>query len=812
MTRGRSKSIVQKIANDIPNTTIGDIQVDHHITPHPTAFKLSRSKSFCLDDRCVTEIPGPVTFPFTEKESQDIHSSIMNSYDYDVILRPTDIAIINDLHLDNVLNFQNLVQRNKKQVRNLVHETDDILTQVESLLIKYNEISNDTLDFDSHANQLLDTQASYQEKYDQVNSYLQHFEHLDFITMNLSRSGTHLLKSKKEFFITSILDKLDSSLQFIESHPEFKEAELYGSRFRQCMTRALSLVRNYLVNELKSISDSIHRKLNQTSPDSSSSSVKLGVDLLIYHEYNNYLKDNGSNFNDFTTEISKRSSSHSEYNGLLHDVLSNYFNDRLALLKLYFNKTSTIESLFVGKNDIDLVQTCQDQLYYFEKIIEKEVALFHKFFAPRESTDYITDQLYDFLKNVLEPLYDGVRLIVLKESNISKLCQFTTILQKYYEFDDRNHAGDGDSSIVMNGDSIKYGVLFQPLLDEVQTRLIFRIQKYIDDKLIRFKPTARDLKFGNNISNKAPSEADKINQLDVDYSENFFPDLYLPLGKSLTLLSNIYELINSVVFDDLAHYVVHACIELLKGEFLKLAIAHMGSIDGQLVYLKNLILLRNQINTFDIQYTRTDYTIDFTSGLGDIWNMIKNREFSLSNGFIDLATKAAPKIINNMIDANQEIEIELRNSVTAFINECSTTICQPLLVTSDDPQEAVSKFKDNLITEIPSFYKRIRVNIEDQVVTNFLMNNLSNIIVVTYETYYNKLIETMVDDSSKQQFNDLMEVDTLYGYITDMINQLHEDTETSNVKFNEDILSSLKLEDVAPQNDSPPSPGSKVEI
>ena len=298
---------------------------------------------------------------------------------------------------------------------------------------------------------------------------------------------------------------------------------------------------------------------------------------------------------------------------------------------------------------------------------------------------------------------------------------------------------------------------------------------------------------------------DKINPLDVDYAENLFPDLYLPLGKSLTLLSNIYELINSMVFDDLAHYIVHACIELLKGGFLPLAIGHMGPIDGQLVYLNNLVILRNQINNFDIQYTRTDYTIDFTSGLSDIWQLIKDRKFGFNNGgILDLASRAAPKIINNMIDANYEIEFELRNAVTQFIDECSRTICYPLLVHDSESGNLVavtSAFKDNLILNIPVYYGRIKLVIKDPVVTQFLMSNLSSLLVATYEDYYNKIdekLETM-DVLLKDQLNDIMDVDTTYAFITDMITQLGDDSESKSKantpEFNEEILSSLQLDE-----------------
>lgn len=839
MPRGRSKSIVQKIANDVPSNSNDGNRLDNLLEAHSThesvistpsmqAFRLGRTKSVVYGSDDIKSqhesnyiTPFHTTYPFTKSEAQNIQARYLNTYDYDIILDPQHIAIINDYQLNTVLNFQNIVRQNKVQVKEFVDDADDILSNVESMMSKYSKISHDTLDFDREANELLDVQTKYQNKYEQINDYLQHFELLDFVTKNLSRSGTHLLNSRREFFIDSILKKLDLSLKFVEDHPDFTQSELYASRFRQCMTRALSLIRNFLNKELKSIADSVNNKLSHEILETKQ--AHFTIDLLLYHEYSNYLKDNQDTFNELVMQIQQRATTHVEYNGLLHDVLNKYFGDRLAFLKLYIDKTSSIEKIYTSSTE-ELVQACQDQISYFEKIIGKELVLFKKFFAPRTSDKYMNEEFYLFLKKVLEPLYDVTRLLVLRELNISHLCQLTTLLQKYYEFDNQ----DPDGSLIQAGNSIgellvDYGVLFQPLLDEVQSRLVFRIQKYVDDRLIHFKPSVADLKCGYEVSGGSTGDVRRNESLEAEYSENLFPDIYLPLGKSLTLLSNIYELINSVVFDDLAHYIVHACIELLRGEFLTLATTHMGTIDAKLIYLKNLLILRRQINTFDIQYTRSDYEIDFTSGLVDIWQMIKTRNFKLNNnGLIDLAGKAVPKIISNMIDANQEIEIELQNAVAILINECSNSICEPLILSESKSKaslSAICSFRDNLISEIPSYYARITLFLEDPVVGHFLMNNLANAIVVIYENYYNRLAATIqnMDDEEKEQFNGTTEVDSIYGYITEMITQLYNESKLENksnesLQFDESILDDLDLKDRRlAEVENSPSPLTQVE-
>ncbi|CAD1808275.1 Conserved oligomeric Golgi complex subunit 3 [Candida parapsilosis] len=798
MPRARSKSTVSQIASDTHALNNGSTSLHEKIVPTPTTFRRTRSKSNSNGGSTPT-IKYDFLYPLCQKEEDKIWSQFVESFDYDVVLKTEDIAHINAKHLDSVLGFQSNLQLNQDQLKGLITQTDALIQNVNECFTNYRQISDETSDFDSLANELLNKQNLYQQKYNKIHSHLKHFEHLDLITKNLSKSGSHLLTNRRSFFINDILLNLDDSLNFMETHPEYKDSDLYKSRFRQCMTRALTLIRNFLSNELRSVDESVKSKLKHTTKESKQ---VVTIDLLIYNEFNNYLKHNDEIFHELAGELFKRSTKHEEYNGLINDVLSIYFQLRAKLLKQYINKTSTIGELYTKNLKTDLVQTCQDQISYFKKIIEKESALFIKFFNPSSYQDelksMIWDEFYAFLKNVLDPLYDGIRLWVLKEVNISSLCQMTTLLQKYYEFEDGD---DPNGSLVdtqsyfgiAQSDTIKYGVLFQPLLDDTQNRLIFRIQNYIDTKLMKYKPSPVDLKIGH----KKHSKTKVTNPLDVDYEENLFPDVYLPLAKAMTILSNIYELISSAVFDDIAHYIVHACIVLLKGEYSKLIVAHLGVIEGKLSYLHNLIILRNQIKNFDIHLARNDYTIDFTSGITDIWNLLRRKSTEQRHeGFFEIAKKTVPKVINNMIDANHEIEVELNLAVSEFLTHCSNDVCKPIIQPKEGTfdKQSLSHFKDNIIVKIPNLYNGIQTIINDPIVTQFLMNSLSDLILVAYEEFL-KSVDVEASLIGDDETLDLMEIDALSGFIGDTINQLYEDERQDMPRFNEEILENLAIED-----------------
>lgn len=802
MTRDRSKSIVKKIALDVPSynddkLNLGELsgnQTPIKIVRAERSPRRSRSKSLSLykETRNLSEEEYHL-FPFSTREHEYLWLKYINTYNYNSILKTDEIMKINNVSNDFILNFQNNCQLNIEAIDELMGETETILLSLNLLALQYDKVSKETSEFASQSTQLLNTQVKYESVSEEISESLEIFESLDKITKTLT-SPSHNLVKKKSF--QEILNKLDKSIEFIEKHSEFKDIDLYKVRFRQCMTRSLTLIRNYLINELKVIYDGIDEKLNTSNTESS-----MTIDILLYTEFKNYITENGGQFHSFPNlihEITKRIEYHDEYKGLLHDILQQYFRTRSKLLEKYIwdNLNSSIKN-----NNKELVQFSQNNISFFKKIIDKENSTFMNFFQVTEQYDipsYMNSELYDWFRTLIDPLYDTLRNRIIRETNITTLCQLTTLLQKYYEFDD-------DESVAnLNENQINYGVLFEAILLDAQARLIFRIQIYIDDKLIKYKPKPEDLKIGNRkksstISNENNNEE---NPLDVDYKENLFKDLYLPLGKALTILSNIYELVNSVVFDDLAHYIVHSCIYILKNGAYRISLTHLGILDSKLYYLKNLIILQNQLNNFDIQYVRTETTLDFTSGINEIFQTFKNGEFiynyNQNGGFIELVKKSAPKVINNMIDATYEIELELNNAVNEFITECANVISEPILskTSKEEPLQKTHTFRDNLMTELPKFHKEIKIFINEVNIIKYLIDNLCNLVITTYENFYQNLEqELQANKNRKRDMQDIMEVDTLLGFVTDLVSGLYESDETSlpAVEFNEDILNDSEM-------------------
>lgn len=727
LMRGRSKSLVQSIASDIPNP--------YDSPKHEVEPKLQKSSS----------IPDlkhlkPITklHPFNKKETQILENQLFElNFDLDV-LELEDFAQ-RDPQIDN---FMTALDLNITQLHNYQRMLGTIFEQLDDVENKYLYINQSTGDFSKQSLALMKKEQEMNEKYQSINLILKNFENLNQITEKLSIPSTSKLIKSKTF--NKILNDLNSSLNFIniEDFKDFKNIDTYKIKFRQCMTRVLTIIKDYLVKELRKIEAGIK---------SSTNNDQELINISVYAEFDGYkdsFNDVYYNFPNLIDIFMKRivENDEVEYQGLLMEVFRCYFQIRLGLIQFDDWKFDTV----------DLIKFTQDNLSVIKKLLHKELNCFKNFFGINDIPEFISELIYGYFKDLTEPFYDTIRLKILKEQNIESLCQLTTLLQNYYEYEEST-------------EEINLQEILNPILNNVQSRLIFRIQLYIDNKLLPYKPTPDDLKMGHT---------KKLNNLNEEFQDNLFPELYLPLGKALTILSNIYELINSVVFDDLAHYIVHNCIQILQNS-LKVSESNLGKINSKLFYLKNLIILKVQLNNFDIKFIRNDYSIDFTSGFNDLYNVIRNGEIlvTLNSGVFELIKKSLPKIINNMIDAKLEIELEINNLINELLKDFLNSIIEDL--------PDFNQFKLSIPTKLESFKKQIIAYLNDLNLLKILFNNLSELLINYYFDYYRGL---------KDQI-DFMEPDTFTRYVSDIIDDLINDDNLQNnlmdikplLKFDEEL-------------------------
>lgn len=797
MSRSRSKSVVQTIALEVVGYADGDFQSEFEskeardihnpiLVPAskptlrqvttPNAQNRPRARSVSLQKQQAPALEQHPITPFTPAEIDALTQAFLDTLNYNSVLDFDHIQSINDHYDDDVLVFKANCDRNIDYLQALSLETDAISAKLASLGSHYDQVINETEDFARESTLFLQRQEHMETKAREIDQVMKMFEPLEKISKLLGSAGNNIIRLSK---IMTVLAELQECLDFFETHTAYKDAELYRIRYRQCITRALTLLRNFTIDFLKQKTADATEKLRKGSLDS------LALDIIMYSEFDSDLDKlpDEAKVSTLMAAISDKCESHSEYTGLLADILGHYFRLRLMLVQAHLQK-----STLAPKQDADIVLYCQKSISTYKRILEKEFNLFCKI-SPFETSgpvahQFFSQELTKFLKQILEPLYDDVRNKILRETSILELRHLTNLLATYYEHDE-----DAEQEYAGSARKLEYGKLFEPILNDSQARLIFRVQNFIDNKLLQHKPTPEDLQLGLR------KDTAKRGSMSEEFDNNLFPELYMPVGVALTILSDLYSLVNSMVFDDLAHYVIHSCISMLRTGAYKLAYSHLGPIDAKLFYLKNLSILKSQLNNFDIQFVRTETSFDLTGGILELIQIFRAGKlyvtYNEDGGLLELVKRSAPKVINDMIDAKREIEFELSNAFNDFVTESSNMICRPILGTAtEDPKKQIHDLNDNVLMKVPQIYNQIKSYIEEDEVIEYLFAVMSKLVMETYETYFKRVELKALQQAQAEDLNEIMEPDTFANFLSETIAGLRHmnDDSLRDFDFNESLL------------------------
>lgn len=683
----------------------------------------------------------------------------------------------------------------------VLDQTRQVNDQLDSSIKKFRKISQDTGAFIEETKTIYEKQSKLSNLTESIPKALHYFEVLDPIMRRLNHATSPAIVKKSSF--TTMLATIDESLRFLDENSDLKDAAAYRIKFKQCLIRACELISHFLTNLLKQTNQEILDKTkNKNSLTGLPSTTR---DAFLYSKFYTI----ADTFKTQVSEIVKRSNEkaynkyHDELNSILYECFNHYFQTRLRLLTPVI--WSHIDEIVVKDKDQGLVKFIQDGKVYFQQLCADEYKLFVEFFPEKECRFKINQ----WFLQLCEPLYDSIRVRVLKETDICTLCDSVTLFAPYYEFE------EGSEEYVKQFTDIQYDKLFEPIVQKVQARLILRVQIYVQQNILSYRPT-RDvfmisnrrrksktsLQGGNEDATTSDDNPDPLLEsylssfknrsilpispndaddkcIDSEESTDKISQLqtyYPPLLKTLALLSKIYEMINSVVFDDLAHYVVHDCIVSLRNAYDMVIKSSAGksdfnNLDISLAYLKNLLMLRDSIQNFNIQYTVNETYLDFSGVEGFFKSLKENGRNVLkktkSSSILTLARELVPKVVNNMVDARTELISELRNVIKDFTESTSLELIDDTLDINSD-EDLLSKnvkLRENIKARLPRIYEQILNYIDDQEIVTNLLDAVQELITQSYSKYYETITELAENGKfAKDQVADVMYLDVFTDF------------------------------------------------
>ncbi|KAK9712827.1 Golgi transport complex subunit 3, variant 2 [Basidiobolus ranarum] len=524
----------------------------------------------------------------------------------------------------------------------LLEKIQNIKQLLEKLAVEYKTVEGKTGSVHQACERLLEEQENFMNLSVVLEKNLSHFNELESFN-RLFNSPNSDICLQPEFI--QVLTKIDGCLEYVSQNSEFRETELYAMRFRQCMSRGLSLIRSHVIETLKSLN-------SEPSKQNKPSTHRTGL-------FNVRLRATAKALKPLINEIEIRLKSYPDYESLLEDCQHCYLSVRQQML--YPIVAENIRELV--NSDSDILDFTRNSCAYIMSLSAEEYHMFHEFYTAGD------EALYKHLEGLVNFFYDRLRPQILKEVRIETLSELSHLL-KIYLMEDM-------SGIDMDREGQAFRSMVIQILEDSQDRLVTQAQAFTKTEIQAFSPKPQDLNYPYDIP--SPDQPSESVTLQVQLSTELPSDdpsspapttcaldmpstligLYPTFYKTFWIISKLFRAVKDITFEDLLNeIIIVAC-----GSFLSAAKDiqnEKSSLDAKLFLIKHLVSLKDYVSSFDTESSSFRHTPTRSS------SQSSSRKSSLLSPIIGLTSLRSQESEN--IDGREELDKCLKETCESFVS------------------------------------------------------------------------------------------------------------------------------------------------
>ncbi|KAG1832391.1 Sec34-like family-domain-containing protein [Suillus variegatus] len=554
----------------------------------------------------------------------------------------------------------------------LIERIDEVDREVSGLLEGWRSVEEGGKNLKDACERLLEERDRLLELTDEIGARLEYFQELEHAMRMLNHPGESLVLQTDFLYM---VERVDICIDYLKAHRYYREAEIYLLRFQQCMTRAMTLIRMFFVGSLRALTADVSRRLSEKDV---SSTAQMH---LLYTRFRSVT----SQLSPLLSELERRAEAHPEdLSALLSECHSAYFAARKGLLVGRLME----EIRGLDPAHTELVELTNAGCTYLKHLCTDEFNLYREFFNSGE------DQLYTYLENLCDYLYDDLRPRILHETRLTTLCEVCTVLQALMVLDvaELPEEPTDDGNLIVDFDQPKskglgqlhISHLLQMVLQDAQTRLFFKAQSVIQAEIRYYTPKPEDLAYPDKlvamrkpVSQYEIKEKDSVSQLfqlpSLDKKETWFPTL----EKTVWVLSQLHDFVKPAIFEDIAHEAVSFCRQsLVTSSNLVEQRSSTGVLDGQLFLVRHLLILKEVANNLDYTPKDTEPRSDI-GGMTDTLASVLNRTTALLPDAL-FASLGMPRGHDTFSDSRHDIDQDLKRACQKVISFCARLPCEPL--------------------------------------------------------------------------------------------------------------------------------------
>lgn len=117
-------------------------------------------------------------------------------------------------------------------------------------------------------------------------------------------------------------------------------------------------------------------------------------------------------------------------------------------------------------------------------------------------------------------------------------------------------------------------------------------------------------------------------------------------------------------------------------------------IDGELFEIKHLLILREQIAPFRVDFTVKETSLDFSKVKTAAFGLLQKRKqlFSMgsNNALLEFLLEGTPQIKEHLLDSRKEVDRQLKFVCEKFIKDSLQNLCGPVVLFLEKAQAIVN--------------------------------------------------------------------------------------------------------------------------
>jgi len=265
------------------------------------------------------------------------------------------------------------------------------------------------------------------------------------------------------------------------------------------------------------------------------------------------------------------------------------------------------------------------------------------------------------------------------------------------------------------------------MLQDVQERLVFRAHLYLQSDIQQYHPSPGDLAYPDKLEMMESiaqqlQESQSLRRTDsrssmlsltstADVEQHFKSrtgnspaDLhgmwYPTVRRTLVCLSRLYRCVDRPIFQGLSQEALTYCIQSLASATDSIA-TNKSSVDGKLFEIKHLLILREQIAPFRVDFTMKETSLDFSKVKTAAYELLQKRKqlFALgtNNALLEFLLDGTPTVKEHLLDSRKDVDRQLKTSCEHFIKDATKQLVGPIITFIDNAQNLLKQQSNQLV-------------------------------------------------------------------------------------------------------------------